>query len=105
MVVIGKAAESGDQSGEARPSKAGKETVLEPADDGLVDTTEALEFTLRQPQSLASAKHQSADQPEPTPGLLIGVGQSERLPRHLVMITGDAYRAISSTRVPGEVSW
>ena len=101
---VTEAVERGHQPGKARPSKAGKMTVLEPADDSLVDTAEALELTLRQPHALASAKHQLPDQPEPTPGLLIGAAQPERLSSHRVTMTFRPYRAISRTRVRTRLS-
>lgn len=93
-----KTAESRDQAGETQPSKAAEAAVLEPADDGLVDTAENLEFALRQSQSLASAKDQVTDQPEPMAGFLIGAGQSVRFPGHVATMAGGPYRAISRTR-------
>lgn len=94
-VRFSEAPESLDQSGKARPSKAAKATVLEPANDGLIDTAKPLELALRQADPLPSANHHLADQPEPTPGLLIGTGQSERLPSHDITMMAGPYRAIS----------
>jgi hypothetical protein len=97
-MVIAESAESVNQSRKARPAQPSEAAVLQPADDRLVDVTKGFEVALREPEMLAAAADQPADEFEPTPSPRVLASNAEQMPSHDEMLAGKAHLPNSCAR-------
>lgn len=93
-IGVTQAAQGIDQPGETRPPKPSQASVLQSADDRLIDTAQKFELPLRNPKPLATTAHLPSDQREPVPRARISFNDGERSPGHRPTMTGGPHPAL-----------